>query len=359
MNTLPTHTTAISTPPTDSVAPAGGMPARDAFAEYPSSWYLFGDASEIARGPVSRALLGRDLAAYRTAAGRIVVMDGRCAHLGADLGKGSVKGNCLECPFHGWHYGADGICTRIPHVATIPAHARQRIYPAVERHGQVFFFNGPTPLFELPFFPGEQAGDYVAAKPVEFVAPSTWFMVAAHGYDTQHFETVHSRRLQGPVVVDTPAPYARRSSYTADVLGRAYYDRLLRVFAGPTVQITITTWGGSMVLITGSFRRAQSRFLITFRPIADGKSLCHVIPFARVARNPIARRLVQPLSLRIRRLFTGGYLADEAVGLGHPRYNPFGLTEADGELKAYFRWAATLPAADFSAPSGEGCARRS
>jgi len=65
-------------------------------------------------------------------------MDANCAHLGADLGCGTVVGDTLQCPFHNWRYGADGVCTSVPHAAQIPAFARLRTYPVVEQHGSVF-----------------------------------------------------------------------------------------------------------------------------------------------------------------------------------------------------------------------------
>lgn len=313
------------------------------FADFPSSWYFVCRTRELKRGPVSKRLLGTDLVVYRTGSGPIVVMAGRCAHLGADLGKGKVVGDCIECPFHGWRYGPDGRCEHIPRARTIPRQARRRAYPVRERYGMVFVFNGPEPLFELPFFFDKKPGSFVPAKPVEFAADCTWYMVAAHGYDTQHFHTVHSRRLHGRLAVDCPAPYARRSRYRADVLGDAYYDRWLRRFAGRTVEISITTWGGTLVLITGRFKRVTSRFMIALEPTDDGATLCRVIPFARIASNALRRVLVQPFELRIRRLFTGAYLIAEADRLGNPQYCPTNLIEEDAEMIDYFEWAAALP----------------
>src|SRR5882724_4475395 len=125
------------------------IPRRSDFVEYPSSWYLFCVARELDRGPLSKHMLGTNLVAYRTDAGQVVVMDGSCSHMRADLGKGKVVGDCVQCPFHGWRYGPDGRCTHIPRIDKIPRRVRQRAYPAIERHGLVFVFNGPVPLFPL------------------------------------------------------------------------------------------------------------------------------------------------------------------------------------------------------------------
>jgi cholesterol 7-dehydrogenase len=44
-----------------------------------------------------------------------VVSDAFCPHLGAHLGVGgSVEGQCLRCPFHGWRFGADGRLAEVP-----------------------------------------------------------------------------------------------------------------------------------------------------------------------------------------------------------------------------------------------------
>jgi phenylpropionate dioxygenase-like ring-hydroxylating dioxygenase large terminal subunit len=122
-------------------------PAAGDFPAYPATWYLFGAARELCRGPVSRDMLGRRLVAFRTASSRLCVMDARCAHLGADLGRGCVSGEVIRCPFHHWEYGLDGERVRVPGDPEMPSGARQAVYPAVERHGFIFFFNGRQPLF--------------------------------------------------------------------------------------------------------------------------------------------------------------------------------------------------------------------
>ena len=61
--------------------------------------------------------LGQELAVFRGEDGIAQVIDATCPHLGANMAVGGiVKGNCLECPFHGWQFeGKDGICSKIPY----------------------------------------------------------------------------------------------------------------------------------------------------------------------------------------------------------------------------------------------------
>ncbi len=317
-------------------------PPADRFSKYPASWYLFCSSRQLKDKPISKRILGRELVAFRTASGRLVMMDARCSHLGADLGGGRVVGEAIQCPFHHWVYGPDGRCTHIPKSSRIPSFARQVCYPVEERHAFVFFFNGPEPLFPLPFFFDEEVEYFSVGRPFPIIADCTWYMLAAHGYDTQHFYSVHGRKLLAPLKVDSPSPFARRSRYTAAVVGNTLFDRLLRPFAGRIVDISITTWGGSFILITGTFGRVCSYFLIATQPIDEGKTLCEVIVFAKRSRNPLIRTFWAPVTLWLRRVFTRGYIVHEIQLLGNPQYRPNRLIDSDQVMIDYFHWAASL-----------------
>src|SRR5581483_1508699 len=172
-------------------------PSANLLATEPATWYLFGPAKCLGREPFARTMLNRRLVGYRTADGRPVVLDAHCPHLGADLGRGRVIGDHIQCPFHGWEYGPDGHCRHIPCQAEIPAFARLRSYPVVERHGFAFFFNGREPLFGLPFFLNENPAQFVAGRPFGFVVNCPWYLTACNGFDLEHFRFVHDRKLIG------------------------------------------------------------------------------------------------------------------------------------------------------------------
>ena len=320
-------------------APAAAPPPSDSFPAYPASWYLFGMSAELRAGPVSKPLLGKQLVAFRTASGKAVVLDAHCAHLGADLGQGCVVGESIQCPFHNWQYAADGRCTKIPGLSEIPAFARQTRYPAEERHGYVFVFNGRAPLFPLPFFFDADPERYVAGRLFSYVADCSWSMNAAHAFDTQHFASVHDRRLLAPPQIDEPAPFARRNRYRAEVVGHTIFDRLLRRFAARTVEISLTICGGTFALVTGDFGRTQSRFMIVMHPLENGQTRCDGLVFAPRGALP----LLDAARLELRRLFTRAYLADEARTLRGTRYRPASLTAADHDMTDFFHWLAALP----------------
>ena len=307
---------------------------------FPTSWYWFGPVRALRRGPVARDLLGRRLVAYRCASGRAVVLDGRCAHLGADLGEGCVRGDDIVCAFHNWRYGPDGRCNHAPAAACPPPVARLRSYPAVERHGHLFFFNGARPLFPLPFFAAADPVDYVAARPLHFHAECPWYMVNGNSFDVQHFRAGHGRVLLGEPVVDCPQPFARRIRVTFGVAGDSTFDRLLRRFVGERVEVSMTNWGGSIVVVTGDFRRTRSTLITYIEPLTDQTCSQNVLVYARRGR-------LGPLSnlprLFLRRLFTHGFMAEEFGTLAGIRYVPESLLPCDLLMVEFFQWLLQLP----------------
>jgi nitrite reductase/ring-hydroxylating ferredoxin subunit len=317
-------------------------PPFNLFPAYPASWYRFCGSADLAT-PHSKRILGRQLVAFRTQSGKVAVMAAHCSHMGADLGCGSVIGESIQCPFHNWKYGADGVCNHIPGTKAIPGFARQTSYPAVERHGHVFFFNGPEPLFPLPFFFDANPDEFCAGRIFSYVSDCTWFVNAAHGYDTQHFDAVHDRKLVAPPEIDCPHPFARRNRYRAEVLGRTKLDKLLRIFAGRTVGISITNWGGTFVVITGDFDHAHSRFIIATQPLDGGQTLCEGIVFAAAGKNRLARSFLETCGLAVRRLFTYGYLKDESNRLLGTRYDPRTMIANDRDMIEFFNWVVALP----------------
>ena len=59
-------------------------------------------------------LLGQPIVAFRDDAGVAHVLSDICVHRGGSLSAGSKVGNSVQCPYHGWRFGADGVCTQIP-----------------------------------------------------------------------------------------------------------------------------------------------------------------------------------------------------------------------------------------------------
>lgn len=312
-----------------------GVPPASAFPTHPKTWHYVCPEADLARGPKGRRLFGHDVVAFRTEQGNVAVIGARCSHLGANLACGKVAGETIQCPFHNWRFGPDGTCVEIPAEKKIPAFARQHSYASVIRHGVVYAFNGPVALFPLPFFADENPSDFVAAPAFSFTADASWLMVASQGFDTQHFESVHERRLLRPPRLERVSPFALRNRWEAEIVGVTFRDRLLRLLVGTTVALDIWNWGGGVIVVRAAFAHAYSRFLVFFRPLEDGRTHFDVQVFAP--------RGLAALTLPVRRLFTRGHLESEAAQVRGTEYQPSHLIGADAGMIECFRWLAAIP----------------
>ncbi len=265
-------------------------------------------------------------------------MNGLCSHMGADLSRGTVAGDRIRCPFHGWEYGSDGQCCRIPAMEKIPAFAQQDVFPIFDLAGHLFVFNRPQPLFPMPFFVGCEPADLVPAKSFDLIADLPWYLVGSNGFDLQHFRVAHDRTLIGQHTVDSPSPFARRITATYAVTGTSIRDRLTRRFSGPEVTMSVTDWCGNLILVTARFARTTSYGMVCTRALGPRKTLLRVIVWVPRSKTFMGRALIDPLDAWIRRSFIRAFVKSDADRGAGIRYNPAGLIEADKELAAYFEW---------------------
>jgi 3-ketosteroid 9alpha-monooxygenase subunit A len=125
------------------------------FEGYARGWFVVAWSTDLEAGAVKAlSYFGVELVLYRADDGQPHVLDAYCPHLGAHLGiGGTVKGECIECPFHAWQFNGEGQCTEIPYASKIPALAKTGSWPVVERNGAIFVWHDPEggkPEWEVP-----------------------------------------------------------------------------------------------------------------------------------------------------------------------------------------------------------------
>jgi phenylpropionate dioxygenase-like ring-hydroxylating dioxygenase large terminal subunit len=119
----------------------------------PNQWYVILESSEVKRGQlIGFTRFGEQLVAWRDARGQLSVMRDRCPHRGVALSVGAIRGDCLECPFHGLQFDTTGRCTLIPangRAAEPPRAMHVSTFPTQEAHGFVYAWYG-APQTEYP-----------------------------------------------------------------------------------------------------------------------------------------------------------------------------------------------------------------
>jgi phenylpropionate dioxygenase-like ring-hydroxylating dioxygenase large terminal subunit len=164
---------------------------------YINFWYAAERSERITDQPVGVRMLGRDFVLFRDGTGTVRCLANVCIHRGGSLAGGRVVDGCVQCPYHGWRFDGDGICTRIPSLGPdprIPARARVDSYPTVERYGLVHVFLGDLPeeerpgIMEIPEFgqPGWMA------HYEDYVQELDYRRTVENGLDPAHNEFVHT-----------------------------------------------------------------------------------------------------------------------------------------------------------------------
>jgi len=130
---------------------AESPPLEDKLRRY---WHPAASSAEVTDQPIGVSVLDQPIVLFRTG-GRVAALNDLCIHRGTPLSRGWLDDGCLVCAYHGWSFGPDGVCVRIPALdpsQPIPRKARVPAYQATERYGLVWVCLQPSgaPLPELP-----------------------------------------------------------------------------------------------------------------------------------------------------------------------------------------------------------------
>lgn len=159
-------------------------------------WYPVIQGRDLGDRPALVRMLGTDFVAFRDSSGAPHVLSNTCVHRGGSLAGGRVRGDCIECPYHGWRFDASGLCRRIPSLgadARPPSRARVDSYPVVERYGIVFAFLGDLPESERPPMLEIPEFDSPGWRPtwINYQVDYNYERSIENGMDPAHNEFVH------------------------------------------------------------------------------------------------------------------------------------------------------------------------
>lgn len=167
---------------------------------YPNGWFRLLDSRDLKPGEVKNVdVLGQHLAVYRGESGVVAVLDAYCPHLGANLALGGkVKGDCLECPFHGWTFNGSGKCVEIPYASKVPDLAKTKAWTSMEHNQQIlvwFDAEGREPYWHPPQIQPVHDGQWKFSGRSTHVINAHIQEVPENGADTPHLIHLHGPTL--------------------------------------------------------------------------------------------------------------------------------------------------------------------
>ncbi|MBL8629375.1 MAG: aromatic ring-hydroxylating dioxygenase subunit alpha [Rhodospirillaceae bacterium] len=167
-----------------------------------NNWYVAAGVDDLKNGePMFMRMLGCDFVLFRDSKGETHCLSDVCCHRGASLSKGKLKDDCVICPYHGWEFNMQGVCTKIPALGADvkpPKRARIDSYPVREKFGWIWVFLGDAPEEERPpflddsWFPEYYDEATWRKVRVQYHAPVNWARSEENSIDGAHPSFVHA-----------------------------------------------------------------------------------------------------------------------------------------------------------------------
>jgi phenylpropionate dioxygenase-like ring-hydroxylating dioxygenase large terminal subunit len=175
-----------------------GMSSQAATAWLRNAWYAAAWSSEFGAELCGRTLLDQPVVFYRKEDGNVAAIGGRCPHRFAPLALGRLTGDCIECPYHGLRFDANGACVHNPHGdGHIPGGARVPAFRVAERWGMVWLWGGDSAqadesaIPDLQFLERSDLGHVRGHLQVE----ANYELYIDNLMDLTHAQFVHGDRL--------------------------------------------------------------------------------------------------------------------------------------------------------------------
>lgn len=316
---------------------------------YPNGWYAVAFSDEIVPGQIrSQTFCGRDIVLYRTVGGAPVVMGAHCPHLGADFGiGGTVVGETIRCPFHGFCFDPSGTCVETGYGSEVPRRLEADTWPVIESDGVIFAWHhelGAPPSFLIPDSPVD---GWSELRHHTFRLRDHPQETTENGVDLGHFAVVHGYESVEMLEPITTAGAYLTTKYSAErpMPWLSSMARPVRFEFAPRIH----GLGYSLVDVAIPDMALRARLLVLATPVDGvhidlrlGLRLAAIEQPGRV--HPLARMVPRRVLQRLIARFILAGFADDAARdfpiwenkayIDQPR-----LAKGDGPIGVYRSWA--------------------
>ncbi|MCF3960713.1 aromatic ring-hydroxylating dioxygenase subunit alpha [Streptomyces fuscigenes] len=173
-----------------------------------NQWYVAAYGTEVGREPFSRTVCGEPVLLWRTEDGAVTAMSDRCVHRRFPLSQkpSHLAGDRLVCGYHGFTYGADGVCVSVPGQRRVPRTARLTTYPVAELDSFVWVWIGDREAADaeaIPRAPWLADPAYTTVCGMEPLA-ARYGLLVDNLLDLSHETYLHGGHIGTPEVAETP-----------------------------------------------------------------------------------------------------------------------------------------------------------
>jgi phenylpropionate dioxygenase-like ring-hydroxylating dioxygenase large terminal subunit len=179
-------------------------------------WYVAAWNYELTSDKIlARTILNEPLAFYRTPSGKPAVLEDRCCHRSVPLSYGAVKGDTIECGYHGLRYDPTGRCVLIPGQHVIPPEMRVKTYPIVEKWQWIWVWMGDPARADEALIPNwywMDHSDWEVARGDVFHVHADYRLFIDNILDLSHSAFLHKTTLAQSYIPNFPIQTERTES---------------------------------------------------------------------------------------------------------------------------------------------------
>ncbi|WP_322040157.1 aromatic ring-hydroxylating dioxygenase subunit alpha [Burkholderia diffusa] len=166
---------------------------------YPyNCWWVAALGNEVGRALLGRWLLDTPVVLFRQEDGTVAALEDRCPHRQAPLSLGRLRGDTIECGYHGFCFDPVGRCVRVPSADAAPAFSAKR-YPVKEVGPFVWIWVGDPALIDTTPAPPElhwTTDASFAIRSGQMEISANYMLLKENVLDLTHFGYVHASTFQ-------------------------------------------------------------------------------------------------------------------------------------------------------------------
>lgn len=246
--------------------------------DYPrDQWYVAGWSHELNNDkPVERWILGEPVALYRDTEGKALALEGRCPHRNYPLAKSIIRGDALQCGYHGFTFGPDGRCVRIPSQEAIPSVCKVKAFPLVEKWQWLWIWMGDPAKADPALIPDHDemrltSPGWVAVPALDRVLKCRPQLLHENLTDISHLAFLHAGTIGTEAIAATKVEvtqtdrYLRGARFIPDETLTGFFSEVLD-YSGPVERLVlIDFYAPSVHVALESFRKPGGEVLGEFR----------------------------------------------------------------------------------------------
>lgn len=306
--------------------------------DHPKSWYPVALSSEVVNKPHAVHVFGKDFVLFRDAAGRIAAIERRCSHMGADLARGKIVGDAIQCPLHAWKFHSDGSCGYLK-AETQAINGDLASLATEEVGGIIFVWPGPKPDWSFPDL--HEVLQMSAARPRAEFLDCPMLVIGLNGFDIWHYGMVHHRKVRPGARVFSDVPHHLGLEFSADVLPVKVSDKMLIKLGFRELNVKLDYWGGNLIFV----RNQSSGYLAMLALRPEGEDACRLyISVLAEMKEQVFSRIAQGVMLEVFRFVAWNFLqSDMPVVAGMKPREGVLIPGKDDIAQEFWHWWRALP----------------